>query len=95
MLSTFFITFSLINHNQDDQSVRHSENRDIRFSNIVTESFLLKSFSANQVFQELSLLIGDLRKEGSEEQNVEKRISLIEKELQGLMKRSLLVDQKG
>lgn len=47
-----------------------SEQREIRFSEIVSESVLLKSFSNNQVFQELSHLIGDLRKEGTGSENV-------------------------
>lgn len=93
--SNLFILFSLINHDQENQPIRNSESRDVRFSEVVTDSFILKSFSSNQVFQELNLLIGDLKKEGAGVENAEKRMALIEKELQGLMKRSLMVDQKG
>jgi hypothetical protein len=95
MSSTLYTNLSLINHTQDNELLPPSENQDLRFSEIVSDTFLLRSFSSNQVFQELTLLIGDLKKEGSGVQNVEKRLSLIEKELDGLMKRNLLVGQKG
>lgn len=62
---------------------------------MVSESVLLKSFSSNQVFQELGHLMGDLKKQGLGSENVEKRLSLIEKEIEGLMKRDLLIQQKG
>ena len=93
--STLCLILSLINHNQEQEPLRSYENVDLRFSEIVSDTFLLKSFSPNQVFHELTLLIGDLKKEGSGVENVEKRLTLIEKELDGLMKRSLLVAGKG
>ena len=95
MSSTLCLILSLINHNQEQEPLRSSENVDLRFSEILSDTFLLKSFSPNQVFHELTLLIGDLKKEGSGVENVEKRLTLIEKELDGLMKRSLLVAGKG
>jgi pentatricopeptide repeat protein len=53
-----------------DPDQRLSEKKDIRFSEMVTESILLRSFSSNQVFHELHRLMEDMRKEGRETEQI-------------------------